>query len=70
MKIIKKGTKTPPDKKIYVIKCKTCGCKFTYELSDICYAAYEFSFLRCPQCEYSVTIPFIKKKYKGSDREC
>ena len=31
MKIIKSGTKTPPDKQVYVIKCRTCGCVFTYE---------------------------------------
>lgn len=30
MKIIKKGTKTPPDKITYVTKCRTCGCEFTY----------------------------------------
>lgn len=34
MKIIKKGTKTPPDKRIYITKCRTCGCVFTYMEKD------------------------------------
>ena len=35
MKIIKKGTKTPPNKQVYVIKCRTCGCIFTYKEEDM-----------------------------------
>ena len=69
MKIIKKGTKTPPDELTYITKCKTCGCKFAYKFSDICYIASEFEHLNCPQCEYIVSVPFIKRKYKGSDKE-
>ena len=70
MKIIKKGTKTPPDKQIYVKKCEVCGCKFTYMEEDIDFTIIPdyYRFLRCPQCEYLVTVPFIKRKYKGDDK--
>ena len=70
MKIIKKGTKTPPDKQIYVKKCEVCGCKFTYTLNDIDCAIIPdyYRFLNCPQCEYRVSVPTIKRKYKGDDK--
>ena len=32
--ILKKGTKIPPNKRIYFKKCRTCGCKFTYQEKD------------------------------------
>lgn len=71
MKIIKSGTKTPPKKQIYVIKCRTCGCVFTYKKEDVksswCGWCVE-ECLRCPQCSYTVTVPFFKKKYKGEDK--
>lgn len=41
MKIIKKGTKTPPDKRIYITKCRTCGCVFTYMEKDMEYKIKE-----------------------------
>ncbi|MDO4377395.1 MAG: hypothetical protein Q4C38_04570 [bacterium] len=67
MKIIKKGTKTPPDKQIYVIKCRTCGCKFTYMEENV-RSNYCEEYLWCPQCSYGITVPFFKKKYKGDDK--
>ena len=70
MKIIKKGTKTPPDKFTYIKKCEVCGCKFTYTLNDIDCAIIPdyYQFLNCPQCEYRVSVPTIKRKYKGDDK--
>ena len=70
MKIIKKGTKTPPDKFTYVKKCEVCGCKFTYTLDDIdCTIIPDYHrFLNCPQCEYRVSVPTIKRKYKGDKK--
>ena len=67
MKIIKKGTKTPPDKFTYIKKCEVCGCKFTYTLDDIgCTIFPDYHrFLNCPQCEWRVSVPTIKRKYKG-----
>ena len=35
VKIIKRRTKTPPNKKVYITKCKICGYKFTYMENDI-----------------------------------
>ena len=67
MKIIKSGTKTPPDKKVYVIKCRTCGCVFTYKLDDMRYIARDTRAVYCPECNYS-NVPFIKRKYKGDDK--
>lgn len=64
MKIIKKGTKTPPDKQVYVIKCRTCGCVFTYKLENMRYVGTETLGVYCPECGYS-NVPLIKRKYKG-----
>ena len=55
MKIIEKGTKTPPDKRIYITKCHTCGCKFTYMEKDFLYLGIEVAkVVECPQCNYYV----------------
>ena len=67
MKIIKSGTKTPPDKKVYVIKCRICGCVFTYKLDDMRYISTNTLGVYCPECDYS-NVPFIKRKYKGDDK--
>ncbi|MBO5476156.1 MAG: hypothetical protein J6A15_00185 [Clostridia bacterium] len=64
MEIIKRGTKTLPEDKIYIGKCHTCGCKFTYNECDTTYKV-----VKCPQCEYLVVVPFIRKRYKGGKRE-
>ena len=64
MKIIKKGTKTPPDKQTYVIKCRICGCVFTYKEEDMRYLTTDAVGVFCPECKYS-NVPFIKIKYKG-----
>lgn len=69
MKIIKKGTKTPPDKIVYITKCKTCGCKFIYMEKDICLGWFCEEYLKCPQCSYKVSMPTSKKKYKGDDKK-
>lgn len=68
MEIIKKGTKTPPDKRVYITKCRTCGCEFTYMEKDIklLYSS-DFERVECPQCNYW-TVPIIKRKYKGGDK--
>lgn len=63
--IIKKGTKTPPDKRIYVAKCRACGCEFIYMEEDMKYSYLtDCKGVVCPQCNYWV-YPFIKRKYKG-----
>ena len=65
MKIIKKGTKTPPDKRIYIAKCRVCGCEFIYMEEDMKYSYLtDCKGVVCPQCNYWV-YPFIKRKYKG-----
>lgn len=63
MEIIKRGTKTPPNKIVYITKCRKCGCVFTYIESDRHYG-YDGTKLACPQCTYYV-YPLIKRKYKG-----
>lgn len=69
MKIIKKGTKTLPKEIVYVTRCKTCGCKFTYAITDIDFSSDTLcGKIWCPQCNYRVKIPFIKRKYKGDDK--
>lgn len=67
MKIIKSGTKTPPKKQIYVIKCRTCGCVFTYMEKDMQYITVDSIGVYCPECKYS-NVPIIMKKYKGEDK--
>lgn len=67
MKIIKKGTKTPPDKRIYITKCGTCGCEFTYMGGDMKYYLADRKGVVCPQCNYWV-YPIIKRKYKGDKK--
>lgn len=65
MEIIKKGTKTPPDKRVYIAKCRVCGCIFTYMEKDMEYRyPNDSEGVTCPQCNYWV-FPFIKRKYKG-----
>ena len=68
MKIIKEGTKTPPDKRIYIAKCRTCGCVFTYMEEDIKKLfPDDITKVACPQCNYWV-YPIIKRKYKGDKK--
>lgn len=64
MKIIKVGTKTPPNKKVYIMKCRICGCVFTYREKDMCCLSSEAVGVYCPQCNYS-NVPIIRRKYKG-----
>lgn len=66
MKIIKKGTKTPPNKIVYITKCKTCGCKFTYMEEDAMLSWFMENYLKCPQCSYLQFIVW-KKRYKGKE---
>ena len=70
MKIIEKGY-IPPEI-IYIMKCRYCGCKYTYVNKDKIYDETEFypsPFVICPQCELDNTIPFIEKKYKEKEEE-
>ena len=70
MEIIKRGTKTLPEDKLYIGKCHTCGCKFTYSECDTTFSwITDYKVVKCPQCEYSVVVPFIRKRYKGGKRE-
>lgn len=69
MKIIKKGTKIPPNKIVYITECRTCGCEFSYMLHDKKPSFYYNTCLRCPQCSYEVPIPFFKKKYNEDDKQ-
>lgn len=64
--ILKKGYKTKPDDIVYYKKCRTCGCCFTYNQSDIkCNSVgYDtYASISCPDCNYDCTIEF-KIKYK------
>lgn len=71
MKILKKGTKTLPKDIVYIKKCRTCGCIFTYTLKDVYYSYINDmnEYVRCPQCGYGNVVPFFKKKYKEKDRK-
>lgn len=70
MKIIKKGTKITPDEKVYIRKCRVCGCKFTYMKKDMhiqlgnTLAGCEYVI--CPQCSYLQFIGW-KKRYRGKE---
>lgn len=57
--IIKKGTKIPPNKRIYLKKCRTCGCKFTYQEKDM----FRCDYVSCPQCGYTNFIT-IKRRLR------
>lgn len=64
--ILKKGYKIKPEDIIYYKKCSTCGCKFTYQKSDIKYLHRTYGVIQiiyCPDCQRSNTI-IIKRKYK------
>ena len=51
MEIIKRGTKTLPEDKIYIGKCHTCGCKFTYNECDTTFSRItDYKVVKCPQC--------------------
>ena len=65
IKRIKKGTKIIPDEKVYIRKCRVCGCKFTYMEEDAMLSWFSENYLKCPQCSYKVSMPTFKKKYKG-----
>ena len=69
MKIIKKGTKIPPNKIVYITECRTCGCEFTYMLHNKISGFYYNKYLICPQCSYKVSIPFFEKKYNEDDEQ-
>lgn len=64
MKIIKKGYKTKPEDIVYVKKCRTCGCVFTYNLDEITVSYNGDNIIRCPDCKYFNDIIF-KRKYRG-----
>lgn len=66
--ILKKGYKKLPEDYVYVKKCRTCGCIFTYQLKDIDYYCDLDRYVECPNCGYSCDIIF-NKKYKGDLRE-
>ena len=62
MEILKRGTKIPPNKQVYVMKCRTCGCVFTYKEQNFEYiGADNTSCVACPQCNYYNFVPFFKK---------
>lgn len=70
MKIIKRGTK---EEKVYIAKCRTCGCRFIYKQSDIMMTSDLvlediIEYVACPQCQHAVSIPFIRKKYQGDKK--
>lgn len=65
--VLKKGYKTKPEDIVYYKKCRTCGCCFTYNISDIEYRSVGYDdvapYVGCPECDYTCTIVF-KIKYK------
>ena len=70
MKIIKKGTKITPDEKVYIRKCRVCGCKFTYMEEDMRMTITDpmtsCKYVVCPQCSYLQFIVW-KKRYRGKE---
>lgn len=64
-KVLEKGNKTLPHEIVYVMKCWTCGCKFTYTIKDIKCLCYEERGIECPQCKYWCSVPLFKRKHKG-----
>lgn len=66
--ILKKGYKKLPEGYVYIKKCHTCGCKFTYQLEDMWQACDVGQYVRCPDCDYDCHIIF-NKKYKGDKNE-
>ena len=45
-----------PNKKEFVVICKRCSCKFTFEQSDLHYPPNDNDFVWCPNCEHQVVI--------------
>lgn len=62
--IIKEGKKLPFAPYRYIIKCRKCGCKFTYDFNDIerphCIDFWYLRYVKCPQCEHDVQIKKLK----------
>lgn len=52
IKIIEKGT-TPPSRKM---QCQNCGCKFSYQRTDIAVDNRCADFVRCPQCGNKIIV--------------
>lgn len=65
MEIIEKGTKTLLQERVYVMKCRICGCKFTYKIENIEWSYGGEEIIMCPQCNNYIDVPFIRRKYKG-----
>lgn len=62
--ILKEGTKEPPKKKIYVMKCKGYGCKYTYSKNDTAYSYYHNGYyVNCSQCN-NMNFYLFKRKYR------
>lgn len=67
MNILRHGYRQTPDNIVYYKKCSTCGCEFTYQLSDIrcayCGTDDVSKVVYCPECAYT-NIIWFKIKYK------
>lgn len=60
IKIIEKG------KKEFITRCSRCGCKFSYELSDLQFFGVTTEGVCCPTCEVRIYHKEIKEEV--SDR--
>lgn len=54
IEIIQRGPKA-------IKTCPKCGCKFSFEKSDICVSKYEYTgsqtyYISCPQCNATLDI--------------
>lgn len=61
--VLEKGTKAEKKPPLYVTTCDNCGCKFTYNYSDLEYAHIDSRYIRCPQCDSCIFIT-INRKYR------
>ena len=55
-----------PGKQEFIATCNKCGCKFSYELSDlkkdITHYAFDLNVVECPCCKERYIHPFHKEK--------
>lgn len=45
-----------PNKREFVVICKNCLCKFTFEQTDLCHHPNGNDFVWCPNCRKQVVI--------------
>lgn len=63
-----------PNKKEFVVICKNCFCRFTFEQTDLHHHPSEWDYVWCPNCRKPVTIEqlveYKRPKPKPILKEC